>query len=427
VEQPEGFLVTGHECNVLKLKCALYGLKQAGLAWWQMLRESMIELGFKGLKSDAGLFLYKSECGFVIAVIYVDDALFCSPNRDLVLEIKSKFMQRWETQDLGDVMEFLCMCITQQGSKVHIDQCAYLETVLQRCGMQDSKSAATPLLASYMPEAEKADAAIDPELQKCYQTIIGSLLYFTLGTRPDIAFVVTKLAQSAAHPNKEHLSKALHICHYLVGTKDYCLTYDGSSGEGLMACTDSDWASDPAGQKSQTGYFLKLVGGAISWTSRVRKTIALLSTEAEYMALSDRSHQVVWIHTLIGELGYKLKPVLICGDNQGSIFIASNPVTEKQSKRIDICYHYICEVIEHKLVEVLFIDRDKNLADLLTLGEKGGVLVWYITIISQGNGQSTYPKPTRYIVNTFRNFQANLIAMFPAQRIPSISTVSPVM
>ena len=134
------------------------------------------------------------------------------------------------------------------------------------------------------------------------------MLYLTLGTRPDIAFAVTKLAQYAARPNQEHLNKALYICRYLVGTKNYRLTYDGSSGLGLRACTDSDWASDPDGRKSQSGYYLTLAGGAISWVSRKQRTVALSSTEAEYMALSDCSCQVVWMHTLLRELGYHLKP-----------------------------------------------------------------------------------------------------------------------
>ena len=84
------------------------------------------------------------------------------------------------------------------------------------------------------------------------------------------------------------------------------------------------------------------------------------------MALSDCSRQVVWMHTLMGELGYHLKPVLICGDNQGSIFITSNPVTKKRSKHIDIHYHYIRGAVEQKFAEIFFIDGDKNPADLLT-------------------------------------------------------------
>ena len=234
MEQPEGFRVQGQEHFVLRLKRALYGLKQAGLARWRTLRESMIELGFEGLVSDAGLFIFRNERGFVIAIIYVGDSLFCGPNAELVKELKDKFMQRWECRDLGDATEFLRMRIKREGSKVHIDQCAYLETVLQRCGMADAKSAATPLPAGYMPEPVDQDTIIDPEIRSRYQTVIGSLLYLTLGTRPDIAFAVTKMAQFAAKPNKEHLNKALYICRYLVGTKNYCITYDGSSGSGLM-------------------------------------------------------------------------------------------------------------------------------------------------------------------------------------------------
>ena len=66
------------------------------------------------------------------------------------------------------------------------------------------------------------------------------------------------------------------------------------------------------------------------------------------------------MHTLMGELGYYLKPVLVCGDNQGLIFITSNPVVEKQSKHIDIHHHYIRQVIEQKFVEVFFINKDKT-------------------------------------------------------------------
>ena len=188
----------------------------------------MIELGFEGLVSDAGLFIYRDKHGFVITIIYVDDAIFCGPDKVLVKQLKDKFMQRWECWDLGDMMEFLCMRIIKEGSTVNVDQCTYLNTVLERCGMQDAKSATTPLPAGHMPEAAAQDATIDSELRSCYQTIIGSLLYFMLGTRPDITFAVTKLAQFAARPTQEHLNKALYICCYLVGTCNYCLMYDGS-------------------------------------------------------------------------------------------------------------------------------------------------------------------------------------------------------
>jgi len=97
--------------------------------------------------------------------------------------------------------------------------------------------------------------------------------------------------------------------------------------------------------------------------NKAQNTVALSSTEAEYMVLSNCSRQVVWMHTLMGELGYSLKPIR---DNQGSIFIASNPVTERHSKHINIRYQYVREVISWKYTCVFFINGDQNPTDMFT-------------------------------------------------------------
>jgi hypothetical protein len=145
-------------------------------------------------------------------------------------------MKKWECRDLGELTKFLGMKITREGSKIHLDQYAYLEAVLERCGMKDSKKAATPLPAGYVPT--KSELVASPELRSKYQTVIGSLLYLMLGTRPDIAFAMTKMAQFAANPSEDHLNRALYICRYLVGTQSYRLTYDGGAGQGLSTTTD---------------------------------------------------------------------------------------------------------------------------------------------------------------------------------------------
>jgi len=365
MEQPKGFAVPRQERKVLRLWRALYGLKQAGLAWWCTLDESLKELGFECLKSEAGIFFYKKKgTNIVISIIYVDDALFCSPNKAVVDAIKAQFMHKWECRDLGEPNEFLRMRITCRGRTIHLDQCVYLQKVIECCGMLNAKSTSTPLLAGYY--AAKNTEPVDVDLRSHFQMVIGSLLYLMLGTRPDIAFAVTHLSHHAANPSQDHLNKALYICRYLIGTSTYSLVYNGGSGAGLIACTDSDWGSDPTSRLSQTGVYLKLADGLISRTSRAQKTIAYLSTEAEYMALSNCAHQVTWIRSLLGELGYKLKAIPICGDNQGSIFMASNPVTEPRSKHIDIRYHRIRKSVTKGNVELFFIDGAENPANLLT-------------------------------------------------------------
>jgi Reverse transcriptase (RNA-dependent DNA polymerase) len=109
MRQPKGFITTGQENKVIRLQRALCGLKQAGLAWWKELSQSMKVLGFKRLNSDARIFVCREGTKLIVAVVYVDDAMFFSKNKKLVDKKKALFMNKWECRDLGEVKEFLCM------------------------------------------------------------------------------------------------------------------------------------------------------------------------------------------------------------------------------------------------------------------------------------------------------------------------------
>ena len=131
MKQPRGFKVPDKEFKVLQLLCALNSLKQARFSWWNALNKFMLELGFEHLKSKPRIFLYKKKgTTMVVAIIYVDDAIFCGPNKALVDEVKTLFMCKWECRDLGPATKFLHMRIRQSGSKILIDQCAYLDRLL---------------------------------------------------------------------------------------------------------------------------------------------------------------------------------------------------------------------------------------------------------------------------------------------------------
>ena len=193
--------------------------------------------------------------------------------------------------------------------------------------MQNTKPAKTPMVEGYKPLVNTKP--VDPQLRSQYQSVIGSLLYIMLGTRPDICYAVTKLAQFSANPTQEHLDRAKYIFKYLLGTKNYALVYDGKQGDGLIGYTDSDYAEDPNHRRSITGNVVMLAGCAVSWQSCTQKTVAQSSTEAEYMALAELTKQVMWIKNLFGKLGRSLPAVPICSDNQGAIFDASKAIQEK--------------------------------------------------------------------------------------------------
>ena len=118
MEQPEGFKIKGQENKVLHLCCALYGLKQAALSWWKELAGSMKKLDFKHLASDAGLSVYKTKTDLIVAVVYVDDAMFFGKNKTLTMQKKQEFMDTWECCDFGEVQEFLQMHIKRKGNKI---------------------------------------------------------------------------------------------------------------------------------------------------------------------------------------------------------------------------------------------------------------------------------------------------------------------
>jgi hypothetical protein len=213
----------------------------------------------------------------------VDDALFVGPNPALTCSVKDMVMKKWDCCNLGKYGEFIGITFTRCDGKIYLDQRDYLEKVIECCGMQNAKSAPMPLPAGYVPVPN--NGPVNPELQAKYQMVIGSLTFLILGTCTNIAFAVTKLVQYTANLSKDHYNKALYIICYLISTHKYCLVYNGNTQYGLLAYTDLDWASDQTMRRSQTGFFLKLGNGIVTWMSRAQRTVALSSTEAEYMAI----------------------------------------------------------------------------------------------------------------------------------------------
>ena len=168
-----------------------------------------------------------------------------------------------------------------------LDQHDYLDKIVTQFDLKGFYPVNTPLPTGYEPKENKETASQAFCLE--YQSVIGSLLYIMIGTQPDISFAVTKMVQFSANPSSKHMSAAKHILRYLNTTQSASIIYDGESNKGLIAFMDSDWASDKIKCRSQTGFFFMIASAIFLWQSWAQKTIALSSTEAKYMALSDCS------------------------------------------------------------------------------------------------------------------------------------------
>ncbi|XP_046145331.1 secreted RxLR effector protein 161-like [Osmia bicornis bicornis] len=178
-----------------------------------------------------------------------------------------------------------------------------------------------------------------------YRSLIGSLMYLATSTRPDIAHAVSALSQFNDNPGEEHWKAAKRVLRYIKRTEKMEIVFTKTENE-LIGFSDADWGASIDDRRSYTGYVFRLFGGAISWSSRKQKTVAMSSAEAEYMALSEAAKESIYQRRFLTEVVGKLKTTLILCDNQSAGLMAKNPVYHERTKHIDIRYHFVRESVE---------------------------------------------------------------------------------
>ena len=200
---------------------------------------------------------------------------------------------------------------------------------------------------------------------KLYQQIVGSLIYLSNATRPDIAFSVGVLARSMSSPSQADYNNAKHVMRYLVGSKNLVLKYNCQ--QNLVGYSDASYAEEED-RKSVGGYLFMQAGAVISWRSAKQPIVAMSSCEAEYIALSEACKEAVWIRKLQKEIQPEIVklPVVIFEDNQSTIKLGNNPIHSNRTKHIDVRYHKIQEWVRDKAVKLEYMSTAEMTADIMT-------------------------------------------------------------
>ena len=199
--------------------------------------------------------------------------------------------------------------------------------------MTNSKTANTPLPSgTRLTKAMGTDVLTD---QKEYQSMVGSLMYAMLATRPDLAQWIQQISQYSSKPTKMHKKAAKHAFRYLNGTIDQGITFDGKLGLRLECWSDANWGGEEE-RESVSGFVFTIAGGAVSYSSKKQSSVALSSTESEYMALLHTLKEQIWLLCFLKEIGYPTDQNTIYCDNQGAIALANNPEHHARTKHIDI-------------------------------------------------------------------------------------------
>jgi len=224
---------------------------------------------------------------------------------------------------------------------------------------------------------ENKDGCNDRVDSTMYRSIIGSLMYLMTGTRPDIAAAVSIISQFSENPTKAHLQAAMRVLRYIKGSKGFRLhlgqdvrsfcDFEEAAPISLLAFSDANWGNDLDSRRSTTGYLVYIAGGVVSWSSKKQPTVALSSTEAEYMAVTNTTKEVMWHQAFLQELGFaQSQATTIFEDNQSCIALVKNPIHHARTKHIDIQHHFVREKVESNEVKIVYMPTETMVADALT-------------------------------------------------------------
>lgn len=362
MEQPDGYKVEGKENYVFRLNKAVYGLKQASKSWYDKIDNALMSLQFRKSLSEPCVYIKSDENpdNLLILALYVDDILIFSRETMVKNKLKEDLMNIFEMKDLGRATQVLGMRVTQEQNKITLDQTGYIKKVLEQFNMTECKPVNTPL-----DSGMKFEKGEQNDLDSKYRSLIGSIMYIAVCTRPDIAFAASLLSQFNNCHSETHWKAAKRILRYLKGTIDYRIIYEKSELS-VTGYVDADWASNQLDRRSYTGFVFKIGNSAVSWESRKQRTVALSSTEAEYMALCEGAKEAKFIRSFLSECLGKLLSVTLFNDSQSAQKMCNSQVNHSRSKHIDIRHHFVRQVVKDKIVNLEYLPTEHMPADVLT-------------------------------------------------------------
>ena len=223
---------------------------------------------------------------------------------------------------------------------LNISQQSFAEQLGDEYGIEYGKSVPLPV-GTALAEFDKNEASGDWP----FRELVGSLMWLSTQTRPDISNAVRAVARYCASPKFVHWKAALGILGYVRRTSSFGITFQRGTVGGLsmQVFADADYASKAADRRSVSGGLVMCGGACVSWFSRTQKCVTLSTTEAEYVALADVMKEVLFLRQvwrfMLPDVGMPCIPVF--EDNEGAVQLAQNPITNSNSKHIDVRHHFL--------------------------------------------------------------------------------------
>lgn len=358
--------------EVYKLKRPIYGLKQSGRKWYQKVTWIFInQMKFTCADMDLGAFFRRDGTNFILVVIHVDDFTIAATTSDQIQTFKKELKNFVEITDLGELHWLLGIEVKRDRDLgiIRLSQTAYIDSILRRFNFEDLKPVASPMdpnihLSTTQSPSTAEEIALTRDIP--YREAVGSLMYASLGTRPDISFAVTLLSKFSANPGTVHWEAVKRVFRYLKGTRQLWLTYGPNQNLELTGYTDAD-GSMQEDRKAISGNAFLINGGAVSWFSKSQEIISLSTTESEYIAATHAAKEAIWLRQLLSQLfGPIGNPTVIFSDNQAAISLTKNRQFHARTKHIDVRFHFLRWMCENGTIKLIYCPTGDMIADALT-------------------------------------------------------------
>ncbi|KAE8705387.1 hypothetical protein F3Y22_tig00110429pilonHSYRG00978 [Hibiscus syriacus] len=311
----------------VKLKKSLYGLKQAPRQWYKKFDSFMSSSGFTRCQADHYCYIKRFDISFIILLLYVDDMLVAGSYMQEIINLKQKLSKQFAMKDLGAAKQILGMRIkrdTNSGTLM-LSQAEYINKVLSRLNIQDAKPVSTHLGVHFRLSKEQSPKTEEERAHMVkvpYASTIRSLMYAMVCTRLDISHAVGAVSRYMNNPGKVRWEAVKWILRYMRGTTNKTL-YFKAKDTILTGYVDTDLAKNVDIRRSTTGYVYTLGGTAVSWVSQLQKIVALSTTEAKYVAVTEASKEMVWLQSFLEELGKKQENNVLYCDSQSDIHLTT--------------------------------------------------------------------------------------------------------
>ena len=380
VSPPAGFEEYDGEGRELvwKLKKSLYGLRQSPRNWYQEFSGFLTAYGVSKNPHDPCVYTFKDQTGELkcMLIVYVDDVPSgIAGDAEWYKQFLSDLKAKYNIKE-GPLEWCLGIEVVRGEDYIELKQTKYINDMLVKYDMEQCTGASVPLAAgsvfSYQDSPQTPEEKAVMQRMPCsqYKSLVGSLLYAAVGTRPDIALAVSKISHVMSKPGPTHYRRATHLLRYLKKTKDLGLRFTKVKEKQrnvLIGYADADYAGCVDSRRSTTGFFFMLNGGPVSWHCKLQSTVAMSTTEAEYMSLSTSASDAVFLRGLLKHMTFEQKePTTIFEDNFGCECLTKDEVLHTRTKHIDIRYHKIRELVKDGTVAIESCPTEEMVADILT-------------------------------------------------------------